>query len=175
MNKLLFPAIAGAWALLPGVALAASANFQASATLQPALSVNCSEDLRFGTISVEPDNSEGTITVEAVSGAGATSSNTDIYPAESDSGPAACTITNSTGVETTVQLSSSSTSASGTTLSDVMLTSGEGALSAAIGLSKAIGIGNETIYVGGTLVIPAGHLDWGTYSETFTLTIIVAE
>lgn len=171
MKNLFYGAGSAACALLPGIAIAGSASFTVSATTQPAVTVSCSEDLRFGTIAVEPNNSEGTITVDATSSASATGSNSDVYPAASESGPAACTITNSSGSDATAQLSAASTSVSGAELSDVKLTDGNNSLSADIALSKASGIGKETLYIGGTLRIPADHVNWGTYSETITVTI----
>jgi hypothetical protein len=171
MKNLFYGAGSAACALIPGIAIAGSASFSVSATTQPAVSVNCSEDLRFGTISVEPNNSEVTITVDATSNASATSSGSDVYPAPSVSGPAACTITNASGSGATAQLSAAGTSASGATLSDVKLMNGDNALSANIELGKASGIGNETLYVGGTLNIPANHVNFGNYSETITLTV----
>lgn len=162
---------AAACTLLSGVAMAGSASFTVSATTQPAISVSCSEDLRFGTVSVEPNNGQGTITVEATSSATATGSGSEVYPASSDSGPAACTITNSSDADATAQLSATSTSTSGAALSDIRLTDGDRSLSADIVLGKSSGIGDETVYIGGTLTIPADHADWGSYSETITLTV----
>lgn len=162
---------AAACSFLPGLALAGSASFNVSATTQPAISVSCTEDLRFGTVSVEPNNSEGNIIVDATSSAIATGSGSDVYPANSDSGPAACTITNSSDSDATAQLSATSASTSGADLSDIRLTDGDRSLSADIVLNKSSGIADETVYIGGTLRIPANHVDWGTYSETITLTI----
>jgi spore coat protein U-like protein len=171
MKMLLIGTGAAACVLLPGLAMAGSASFTVSATTQPAISVSCSEDLNFGTVSVEPNNNEGTITVDANSSATASGSNSDVYPATSESGPAACTITNSSDSDATAQLSATSTSTSGAELSDIRLTDGDNSLSADIMLGKASGIGNETVYIGGILTIPADHVDWGTYSETITLTV----
>lgn len=171
MKMFLFGTGAAACALLPGVAMAGSASFTVSVTTQPAISVSCSQDLSFGTVSVEPDNSEGTITVDATGSATATGSSSDVYPARSESGPAACTITNSSDSDATAQLSATSTSTSGAELSDIRLADGPNAVSADIVLGKSSGIGNETVYIGGTLTIPADHVDWGTYSETITLTV----
>lgn len=171
MKHLFYGAGSAACALVPGIAIAGSASFTVSATTQPAVAVSCSENLRFGTISVEPNNSEGTITVAASSSGSATGSNSDVYPSASESGPASCTVTNSSGSDAGAQLSAASTGVSGAALSDVRLTDGNNSLSADIALSKASGIGNETLYIGGTLTIPAGHVNWGTYSETITVTI----
>ena len=162
---------AAACTLLPGLAMAGSTSFSVSATTQPAVSVRCSEDLQFGTVAVVPDNSEGTVTIDATSSATAIGSDSDVYPTTSDSGPAACTITGSSDSNATAQLSATSTSTSGADLSDIRLYDGDSSLSADIVLGKSSGIGDETVYIGGTLTIPANHVDWGTYSETITLTI----
>jgi hypothetical protein len=171
MKKLVLRAGMVACGLLPGPAVADSASFTVSVTTQPKVSVSCSEDLRFGTISVAPDNGEGTITVDAASNAVATGSSLDVYPAGSDSGAAACTISNATGSGATAQLSAAGSGVSGATLSDIRLVNGDSSLSASIQLGKSSGIGNETVYVGGTLTIPADHMNWGSYSQTITLTV----
>ncbi|MFW6028420.1 MAG: DUF4402 domain-containing protein [bacterium] len=171
MKKHLLQLAAAGFGLLPGIALAGSASFTVSATTQPAVSVTCTDDLQFGMISVEPDNTEGSITVDATSSATATGSDADVYPATSDSGPAECTITGTSDSDATAQLSATSTTETGATLSDVKLMNGDSTLSALVELGKSGGIGDETLYIGGTLTIPAGHVDWGTYTETITVTV----
>jgi hypothetical protein len=154
-------------------ALADTATFDATATTQAALSVTCGTNLRFGTIAVEPSNAQATITVAASTGAEATSSSTpDAYPAASDSGPGECAVTNETGSDATASLSAATGTFAGTTLSGVSLSDGGvDTLSADIELSKASAITNETLFIGGTLTIPAAHTAFATYTGTITITV----
>lgn len=165
---------ASASAVLCGSALADTGTFTASGTTQAALTVACGVNMRFGTIAVEPSNAAATITVNAAAGSTATSSSTaDAYPAAADSGPGECSVTNETGANATASLSAATGTFAGTTLSGVSLGDGvtTNTLSADVTLSKVTGIGNETLYVGGALTIPATHTAFATYSETITITV----
>lgn len=163
---------AGSLAAMSASAMADTANFDATATTQAALSVTCGENLRFGIIGVEPNNAEATITVDATSTATATSSDTSaVYP-EGTSGAADCTVTNEEGGDATASLSAATGTFSDSTLADVELTgSGTPVLMADINIDKVSGITNETLYIGGVLTIPTGHTDHETYDETITLTV----
>jgi hypothetical protein len=162
---------AGSLAAMSVSAMADTADFTVTATTQAALSVTCADNLRFGTIGVEPTNAEATITVAASSGATASSSNlAAVYP-EGTSGPAACTVTSEEGGDATASLAGTDGTFAGTTLSGLTLASGANTLTADVELSKATAIGNETFYIGGVLTIPASHTNYGTYTETVTLTV----
>lgn len=174
MRKLLLATTAAAFVASAGSAFAeeASATFDATATTQAAISVSCGTNLRFGTLSVHGSNAEATVTVGASDGGTASSSNTSaVYAAAADSGNGACTISNETGGDATASLAGSAGTFSGTTLSGTTLSDGTNTLSADIELSKAANISSETIYVGGTLTIPANHTNFGAYSDTITLTV----
>jgi hypothetical protein len=162
---------AGSLAAMSVSAMADTADFTVTATTQAALSVTCADNLRFGTIGVEPTNAAATITVAASSGATATSSdNAAAYP-EGVSGPAACTVSAETGADATASLAGTDGTFAGTTLSGLTLSDGTNSLSADVTLSKAAAIGNETIYIGGALTIPAAHILYGAYTQTVTLTV----
>lgn len=158
--------------VLGGSALAATGTFTVTGTTMAALSVSCGTNLRFGTIAVEPTNALATITVNASAGATATSSSIGNAYAAGGSGPGACTIANETGADATASLSAATGVFAGTTLSGVSLSDGAlGTLLADVTLSKATGIGNETIYIGGALTIPALHTSFGNYTGTITITV----
>lgn len=156
-------------------ALADTATFTASGTTQAALSVTCGTNLRFGTIAVEPTNAAAVISVAASSGATASSSSTaDAYPAAADSGPGACTVTNETGTNATASLSATTGTWTSPTLAGVTLSDGGATpktLTADITLGKTSGIGNETLYIGGDLDIPANHTAYATVTGTITITV----
>lgn len=165
-------AAASASLLFSGSALAATGTLTVTGTTQAALTVTCDTDLRFGIVAVEPGNAAATITVNAAAGSGAiSSSNSAAYPA-GISGPGACTVANETGADATATLSAGAATFSGTTLSGVTLTDAAlNTMTADVTLSKASGIGNETLYIGGTLMVPAMYSAFGDYSETITITV----
>ncbi len=155
-----------------GPAFAASTDFNTTATTAAALTVACADALRFGSVAVEPNNASATITVAPTIGAVAVSSSTaDIY-ALGTSGPADCTVANETGGNATASLAASTGTFAGTTLSGVLIgDGGAGTLSADINLSTATGIGNQVVYIGGVLTIPAAYTDFNAYSQPITLTV----
>ena len=172
MRKILFATAAIAALSVAGNALAedASDTFNVTATTEAAIAVSCT-NLQFGTLAVRAENVQTTVTVAASDGATASSGDSSVV-AGGTSGNGACTVTNEGGGDADAVLSGGGGTFNGTTLSSVLL--GDGAsntLSADIELSKASTITNETIYVGGTLTVPASHTTHGTYSETITLTV----
>lgn len=174
MRKLLFAGAAVAALAVTGSAFAETANdtFNVTATTEAAIAVSCT-DLQFGTLSVRAGNPQTTVTVAASSGATASSGDSSVV-AGGTSGNGACTITNEGGADATAALSGGGGTFTGTTLSGASLSDGAATpntLGVAIELSKASAITNETVYVGGTLTIPASHTTHGAYSETITLTV----
>ena len=166
---------AGSLAAMSASAMADTDTFTATATTQAALTVTCTENLRFGNIGIEPNNNAATITVDAVDNDTADSNDATVYPA-SGSGPASCTVANEDGANATASLAAAGASWAAPTLSGVTLTEpGTATLTATATLSETTGIGdvsgNDVLYVGGTLSIPAAHTVFSTYSATLTLTV----
>ena len=165
---------AGSLFAMSASAMADTDTFTATATTQAALTVTCTENLRFGNIGIEPSNSAATITVAASSGATASSDHASVYPA-SGSGPASCTVANEDGANATASLAGGGGTWTAPTLSGITLTDGTNNLTATATLSETANIGDgsggDTLYIGGTLSIPANHLVFTTYTETLTLTV----
>lgn len=166
---------AGSLAAMSASAMADTDTFTATATTQAALTVTCTENLRFGNIGIEPTNNAATITVEAVANDTADSTDVTVYPA-SGSGPAKCDVANEDGANATASLAATGASWVAPTLSGVTLTDGTNNLTATATLSETTNIGDGTtggdiLYVGGTLSIPAAHTVFSTYSATLTLTV----
>lgn len=155
--------IAGSVAAYPG-----SLNLQVTAEVQPTLSVDCKADLRFGKVGIRGINGPASVSVEAVGGAVAYSTAPDDVIVIGDSGPAECTIT---GLSTaSASLSADIGVFSGSNLSTTLVR-GADSLTASLQLSKTSDISNETIYIGGTVLIPAAHSAYGTYTRIITLTV----
>ena len=160
----------------------ATSTFTVSATLQPAISVACTRNLSFGTISRSSAYAGGGTINIAASSAGAVT-----YPAGSGllvvtgNTSALCTVTNETGGNATAALSG----ASGTpgdpgtgTLTGVVLTkSGGGAtMTADLLLSGASGIAaDDILYIGGTLSVDASGADPDGAYESAAVTLTVTE
>lgn len=159
-----------------GQAYDSSATFNATADVQPALTVECTSDVRFGKIVYRAANTAAIVSVEATAG-GATSSNHASVIPLSGSGSAACTIANETSDgdagDATAALSAAGATWTSPTLAGVVLTEvGTNTLSAGLTLSKTAAIGNETVYVGGDLSIPTALAFPGVYtSGAVTLTV----
>jgi len=159
-------------------AIAATDTITASATTQTAMTVSCT-DLSFGTLGVDPDNAETTITVDASSGTVSSGSPTDVYVASGTGGRAICTVTGEVGDNATAALSASNATYSAPTLSGLDFTDASTVLtdagSATLSAVDSISSGATAFYIGGTLTIPAdfdaanAH---GTYtSQDITVTV----
>jgi len=153
-----------------------SATFTASADVQPALTVDCSSNLRFGKIIYRAANTAAIVTVAATAAGAISSNDASVIPA-GGSGSAACTIVNEgsdgTASDATAALSGAGGAWTAPTLAGVLLSDGAAnTLSSGLTLSKTAAIGNETIYVGGALSIPTALAFPGVYtSSAVTLTV----
>lgn len=159
-----------------GFAIDSTGSFTASADLQPALTVDCTTNLRFGKIVYRAANTAAIVTVEATAAGAISSSDASVIPLNS-SGSAACTIANEgsdgTAADATAALSSGGATWTSPTLAGVLLSDGSSnTLSAGLTLSKAAAIGDETVYVGGALSVPTALAFPGVYtSDPVTLTV----
>src|ERR1700692_2070548 len=117
MRALLLASVVVVGAGIARPSFAAEATFTAAATTQAALTVSCTDNLRFGTVAVEPGNAPATITVAASGGSIAVSSALSAVYALGVSGPASCTVANETGGDATASLASASGTFSVKTLS----------------------------------------------------------
>jgi hypothetical protein len=155
-----------------------SATFTATADVEPALTVTCDSNLRFGNIVYRAANTAAIVTVAATAGGAISSNDASVIPL-SGSGSAACTIANESTDGTANDATAALSASGGTwtiatkTLSGVLLSDGAAhTLSAGLTLSKVAAVGDETVYVGGALSIPTALAFPGNYaSGDVTLTV----
>ncbi len=158
--------------LTAGHALAVDATdtFNATATLEEGLSVDCAKgNVDFGTIAVPSGYTGGAnVTVAAATGeTAATTGNLVI----SGGSVLTCAVTGATSA--TAVLSDGTATFATDRLQAVTLTDpvSTNTMSADIILSKTSAISSENIYIGGDLTVNSGNA-FGTYvSETITLTV----
>jgi hypothetical protein len=144
-----------------------------------AVAVTCEQNLDFGTISIPHGNPPGSVSVAAASASGSAAS----FPVTGRQ-PALCTVTDVSAAQgATIVLSGgggSFTQASGQLLGAMLTrTAPAGAtLSVTLQLSAWAGVTTGAaqsvgtpIYIGGTLAIPSGFSAFGTYTESFTITV----
>jgi hypothetical protein len=159
-----------------GFAYDSTSTFNATADVQPALTVDCASNLRFGKIVYRASNTAAIVTVAANAGGAVSSNDASVIPV-SGSGSAACTVANEdsdgSASDATAALSGAGGTWTAPTLAGVLLDDGAAhTLSAGLTLSKTAAVGNETIYIGGALSIPTALAFPGVYtSAAVTLTV----
>jgi len=138
---------------------------------QMALSLDCDATVQFGTVSIAPGNSQGTVTLSPQDGS-VTVSGTGLTVAEA--GRAACVVAGESGGDATATLSASDATCDVTGCSGLDMSGPAGSLpdSVSLTLSKTSGIGDETFHIGGSFTVPANFTQHGIYSsQTVTVTI----
>lgn len=153
-------------------ALEDTSTFTASATTQAAIAVDCTAQLNFGSIAVKPSNVQAIITLSAADGS-ISSNATSTVDVVAGHQRAECTVTGENGTDAQAALALADATWSSPNLSNVVLTGPDAqTLTATLTLSKVSAIGNEKLYVGGALTIPANHTGFGVYtSSPITLTV----
>jgi len=150
-----------------------------TANTNGALTITCEHDLHFGSISLPANNSSGTVIIAATS----TGAVTSTFPTTGYS-QGLCTVTNVADEESAIVAISGGGGAWNPVtgeLTGAKLTSEDDPLDTldvllvvdrtdGITTDPAPAIGTP-IYIGGTLSIPADVDQFGTYIETFTITV----
>lgn len=136
-----------------------------------ALDVTCSLPLNFGVVSIPGGNSPGSVSVAPSLAGGVTT--TSFLVTGHQRGR--CDVSD-VGAVATVAVSGGGGAWNGITrkLTGARLLMGSDSLEVVIEIDKAIVLvsGSATpIYIGGTLSVPANFSAFGTYSQTFTLTV----
>lgn len=142
-----------------------------------ALSINCTETLAFGTISVPGNNTQGSVTVGASQNATAVAQGN--LAVSGSSGPVSCSVVAASSGAETVSLALSGGSGAFVPATGAMpaqLKKGADTLDATIQLnavsgSTASGVVSD-VYIGGTLTVPANFTKFGIYqSDPITITV----
>lgn len=167
--------------LLAGSALALLAAFPAQAstddflvtvTTQAALVVECTENLRFGTVSVVSGNPEAEIQV-LQTGSSSTQPDTVIL-ADGTAGWAVCSVSGA-GAAQQFALSAETGDVGANDFAFIenleLVGPGGNILFADIATDRrSVGASSEVV-IGGSLIIPANHTQFGDYQATVTLTV----
>lgn len=138
-------------------AMAATGSANATAEILAAVAINNPVDLRFGQVA-PPNSGSGTVGVAALTGSTAVCGGGAVCGGTS--GPGSFDINGSGGLNVAVSLPSTS----------VTINSGANSMSVTgLSLSSALLFGGVgTVFVGGTLTVPAGQAA-GVYSGTFNV------
>ena len=150
----------------------------AQSAIDRVASIRCGASLDVGTIVARPGNASAIVVVSDQAGAIAASSNTSV--STRGGSPVACSIGSGGALLGDATAALSSTNARWTIdretadgmLTGVVVRNGKSALVADVTLSKTTGLGDETLFIGGALHVPANFKATGSYaSAPIVLTI----
>lgn len=169
------PGLASRWGLAAALMLlapvAAAEELPITGNTGLALDVSCALSLNFGVVSIPGGNSPGSVSVAPSLAGGVTT--TSFLVTGHQRGR--CDVTE-VGSIATVAVSGGGGSWNSLTrkLTGARLLMGSDSLEVVIEIDKAIVLASGAvtpIYIGGTLNVPANFSAFGTYSQTFTLTV----